>query len=376
MARRFIFLFCAAALAFALASCSSSSDGPSSVSGDPTVDSTSPADGATDVGLVKRVEIEFTEAMDPTTVDETTLTVAERSIYGFVEYDEATDTATFTPDTLYAPNSWFDVTVSGRIKDLDGDSLGQDETSSFQTGAFDCAHLTDHAEPNNSIAEATPIEIGRTYRSLTGCETDTDLFEFTIDDTLKVFPLAEFKRANEWCYVHMKRYTGEDYGFMGGNVEAGDFVGGIYTLMPGTYYVEVADDGGGFEEWILYDLTVTTGDPCNDDAYEDNDFFDEASPITPGLHEDLRGCRVDSDYYSFHVDAGQTITMTVDAHTGGTTTRQYRIFGPSENQLTYYWDTGNPVTLDVVAAQSGTHYVCVRYWSDDVIYDMNVTVTD
>ncbi|MFH1690861.1 MAG: Ig-like domain-containing protein [Candidatus Eisenbacteria bacterium] len=366
---------CLAAILFVVASCSSTSD-PSSVSGDPTVESLSPADGATDVGLVKRIEVEFSEAIDPATVNDTTLVITERGIEGFVEYDESSHTVTFTPDTLYAANSWFDGVVSDDVTDMSGHALAQTEAFSFQTGAFDCAHLTDYMEPNESIAQAAPIELARTYRTLSGCDSDTDFFEFTLTDTAKVLPLARFKRANhEVCFLYIRRYTGGEYGYIGSSVEDGDFIGGGYTLLPGTYYAEVMAQGG-YEDYVLYDFSVNTMTPCHDDAYEDNDFFDEATPISPGTSENLRGCTVDKDFYAVHADSGQLITLTVDAHTGGTDTRQYVIYGPSEDNLAMYWDVGNPVTIDAHATETGTYYLFVRFWSDGYVYDMDVSVED
>jgi methionine-rich copper-binding protein CopC len=374
MKRQMAIALCVAA-AFVVASCSSTSN-PSSVPADPTVDSMSPADGATDVGLIQRVEIGFSEAIDPATVNGTTLVVTARGVTGSVEYDESSDTVTFTPDTLYAASSWFDVVVSGEVADLEGNLMGQDETSSFQTGVLDCAHLTDYMEPNESIAQAAHIELARTYRTLSGCDSDTDFFEFTLTATAKVLPLAEFKRANdELCYVYIRRYTGEDYGYMGSYVDDDNFLGGSYTLMPGTYYAEVVGTGG-YEDYILYDFSVNTTTPCDDDAYEDNDFFDEATPIAPGLHTNLRGCRVDRDYYSFQADAGETITLTFEVQQGGVDTRQYGIYGPALENLELYAGWGDPVTIQAIAAESGTHYAFVRYWYDGYIYDMEVTVED
>jgi len=374
MRKQLIRVFVFAAAAFIVASCSSSN--PSSVEADPTVDSMTPADGATDVGLVQRVEVEFSEALDPATVTDTTLVVTARGVAGSVEYDESSDTVTFTPDTLYAASSWFDVALSGDVTDLEGNPMGQDETSSFQTGPLDCAHLTDHMEPNNSIAAATPIEIGRTYRALTGCDNDTDFFEFTLDDTALVTFSVEFRRADdEGCRVYLRRAAGDEYGFTSMGVQDGDVIDESYTFMPGTYYGEVLG-GGGYEGWILYEVTVSTSDPCLDDTYEDNDFLDEAAPITPGLYQNLRGCYVDRDFYAVHAEAGQTITTNVDVHAGGTHTRRCRIFGPAGDEIAFHSSTQDLVSLSALATETGTHYVSVRFWGDGYIYDMEVTVTD
>jgi hypothetical protein len=36
----------------------------------------------------------------------------------------------------------------------------------------------------------------------------------------------------------------------------------------------------------------------------------------------------------------------------------------------------NPVTVDATASESGTHYILVRFWSDGIVYDMNIDLTN
>jgi hypothetical protein len=358
-----------------LVSCSSTSD-PVSASSDPTVDSTSPADGATDVGLIDRVEVMFSEAMDPATVRDTSLVVTARGIEGFVEYDDSSHAAIFTPDTLYTAGAWYDVFVSGGISDLEGNALGHAETLSFQAGTLDCAHMQDYAEPNDAIAQATHVEVGEISHTLSGCDGDTDFFEFTLDDTAYVSARVECKRGvDEWCYGYLRRHTGEDYTHTGKHINTGEHMNVGFTLHPGTYYFEFYGQGG-YEDYLLYDFTVTTSDPCDDDAYEDNDFFDEATPVTPGSYTDLQTCYVDRDYFAFQVDAGETIAVTVDAHTGGGATRWIGLYGPSEDELDFYNGDENPVTVEAVAQESGTHYLMTRFWATGYIYDVDIGVTD
>jgi hypothetical protein len=375
MRDRILFLALLSTVALTLVSCSSSSN-PSSAGQNPTVEATTPADGATDVGLVQPVEIQFSEALDPATVDESTLVVSARGLTGYVEYDDSSHTASFTPDTLYAENSSFDVTVSGDIKDLAGNAIGSDVTTSFQTGAFDCAHLEDSMEPNDSIEQAAPVEMGRTYHTLTGCGDDSDFFKFTLASAAEIHCVARYKQsAGQRSYIYFLRHTGEDYDYVGADINDGDLLETYYTFLPGTYYLEIAGDPG-YTDWVLYDLSVAETAPCPDDAYEDNDFLDEATPIVPGIYEDLRGCNADRDYYSFHVDSGQTITFSVEVQEETGASQTYYILRPSGEILAQYLGSDDIVNLDAVAVESGTHYVMVRYRDDGSVYNMEVSVVD
>ena len=343
----------------------------------PIVRHVSMSDGEVDAGLVDRIVVTFSEKMDASSITPSTMFVSGRAPKGHIGYDEGSRTATFTPDTLYAAETGHVFVVGDSMTDLAGNPVVPD-TTAFRTGAFDCEHLADHMEPNNSIAAAAPIKLERTYRTLTGCENDTDFYRFTLDHTAKVIPIAYYRHAvSELCFLRIRRADGGLYSHSYSCVDAGDtLVGRPFTLMPGTYLLEAVDQDG-YDAYVIYDMRLNTASPCIDDSYEDNDFLDEAVTIAPGTHEDLRGCMMDGDYYAVEAEAGETITVTVAADTSGCVLKQVGIYGPSEDELASYWDSfHNPVTVDAVASESGTHYILVRFWSDGIVYDMAVDVTN
>jgi hypothetical protein len=125
---------------------------------------------------------------------------------------------------------------------------------------------------------------------------------------------------------------------------------------------------------MLYDFAWTMERPCEDDAYEDNDFIDEAAPIIPGRFADLRGCFVDRDWFAVQASAGQTLTTTVTSDYSGT--RRMRISDPGGVQIAYYNGTDEPSTVQAEIPVDGTYYVMMRAWSNGVIYDMTVELTE
>src|SRR5205807_327399 len=93
----------------------------------PTVLSTSPADGATNVPITTVVTATFSEAMDASTINGTTFTLKVTSggaaVAGTVTYDAATHVATFTPTASLLPSTGYTATVTTGAKDAAGNAL-------------------------------------------------------------------------------------------------------------------------------------------------------------------------------------------------------------------------------------------------------------
>jgi len=99
----------------------------------PTVSSTSPADGATDVSVNGVINASFSEAINSSTINVDTFLVNDGSgdIAGTLIYDGAA--ATFTPDTSLACNATYTVTITTGVEDLAGNPLQNDNAWSFTT---------------------------------------------------------------------------------------------------------------------------------------------------------------------------------------------------------------------------------------------------
>ena len=361
----------------ALSSCGDSDSGGSGPDTTlPEVSQVSVADGATGVGLVEQLLVTFSEPMDPATITDTTVIVAGRSATGYVEYDEATRTASFTPDTLYAVSTPHELIVTEDVTDADGNALAEEHSTAFTTGPLDCEHLLDHLEPDNDIAGATVIGLNEWVRTLTQCEgrTDRDYFQFTLDETTKIHARAKFKYCVEdldWI-TEFRRWDGELYVDSGTDASPGETRGWYYTFLPGTYWVSVhATDS---EPWgfALYDFMLETDTPCRDDAFEDNDFFEERAQTTANESYNLVGCMVDADYFWVDIEMGQTLTVTVT--TTVSTNRRLRLYDTSQVQVDYYNGMDDPASVSHTATRSGTHSFMTRFWNDGTEYEMNVSV--
>jgi len=100
----------------------------------PTVTLTNPVNGATAVTLNQLIVITFSEAMDPATIDASSVFVKQgtTAVSGAVTYTGTT--ATFTPTSDLAPNKTYTVTVTTEVKDMAGNAMETNKTFSFTTG--------------------------------------------------------------------------------------------------------------------------------------------------------------------------------------------------------------------------------------------------
>jgi hypothetical protein len=189
MPRNLLALAAIVLLVFLTPSCGDDDDGgvaPGDTTS-PTVASSSPANGDTDVGLVPLIEVTFSKAMDAATINDTTISLATAAVTTApaltVTYDAGEQRALCFPDSTLAPDATYTVTCSEAVCDAAGNAMASPWSAAFTTGAFDCAHLADRFEDNDSTAEALAAQTDYWYRALTDCDEEGDYFAITLDDT-------------------------------------------------------------------------------------------------------------------------------------------------------------------------------------------------
>lgn len=98
----------------------------------PTVILTDPLNGATNVVRSKKITATFSENMDPSTMTNTTFSVA--GVIGTVLYDPITRIATFTPGSYLASDTTYTATITTAARDLAGNAMVANYIWSFTTG--------------------------------------------------------------------------------------------------------------------------------------------------------------------------------------------------------------------------------------------------
>lgn len=100
----------------------------------PTVTSTTPATGATNVAVAASVTATFSEQMSAATINNTTFTLANGgAVAGTVTYDAATRTATFDPTLVLANSTTYTATITTGAQDASGNNLASNYTWTFTT---------------------------------------------------------------------------------------------------------------------------------------------------------------------------------------------------------------------------------------------------
>jgi hypothetical protein len=105
----------------------------------PTVLSTSPANGATNVAISSVITVTFSEAMDLFTIDAATVTLRNNTtsatVAGTFSYNAGTNTSTFAPTAALAYSTGYTLTLNTGVKDVAGNSLASPYVSVFTTVA-------------------------------------------------------------------------------------------------------------------------------------------------------------------------------------------------------------------------------------------------
>jgi hypothetical protein len=103
----------------------------------PTVVSTIPLAGATEVPLNQIVSATFSTAMDPATISSATFTLTgpgTTAVSGLVAYASVGNTVTFTPQANLAPSTLYTATITTGAKSLAGIALANNNVWTFTTG--------------------------------------------------------------------------------------------------------------------------------------------------------------------------------------------------------------------------------------------------
>ncbi|HEU5114612.1 MAG TPA: Ig-like domain-containing protein, partial [Candidatus Paceibacterota bacterium] len=110
----------------------------------PTVASTSPANGATNVAYDRGVIVYFSEAMDSSTINSSSFQVSAggSAVSGAFVYHPLQKAVVFYPYANFSPNTTVSVSLSTDIKDTSGNALANAYSMSYTTGSSASASST------------------------------------------------------------------------------------------------------------------------------------------------------------------------------------------------------------------------------------------
>jgi hypothetical protein len=108
----------------------------------PTISAVTPQDLDTGIGVgLYQAQVRFNEAMDPASLTTSSITLKKTSndaqVPGVVKYNIWDYSADYVPTGALEANTNYTLTVTTGVKDLSGNALGTQATTSFTTGAAD-----------------------------------------------------------------------------------------------------------------------------------------------------------------------------------------------------------------------------------------------
>ncbi len=344
--------------------------------GPPVIVSAVPAQGSEDVSMLTEFAFTFDRPMDPSTFTDETIQLLAREFGKTLRPSLDLRAVYVLPQEPLPPQINIGIRFNAGILDQDGLPFAG-QSFDFDTGPYDCTGLGDRFEPNNDFMAAPEIEIDIVQPLLSTCGDDIDIYRFSLEEPKKitaftnidlVLPEQEEGTYLEWRFEWF-RDDGESYSWSSGSANPDSPGQFRFSFNPGTYYLQLSSSDD--EELILYDLEFRSSEACADDQYEDNDFREDAVAIEPGLHEGLRACYLDEDWFTMPVVAGQTFVMSVDSgdHIGSK-----RIYAQEPGGTSFYTnnygDSFVTDTLEITA--DGNLVFFYKAWADDVTYDMQL----
>ena len=130
----------------------------------PTVVSVSPVSGANGVCPSATVTVTFSKAMNPSTINSTTFTVAP-GVTGTITHDSTNTIFTFTPSSSLTLSTVYTATITTGAKDMFGNALATNFVWTFTTGANPCQAPTviSVTPPNGSVGVCPSTVVTATF---------------------------------------------------------------------------------------------------------------------------------------------------------------------------------------------------------------------
>lgn len=190
---------------------------------------------------------------------------------------------------------------------------------------------TDEFEPNEGLAEATPLEPGD-YPGLQLCEDDADTFAVFLEpgDVLR----AAVRFSHEEGDLDLFLLDPEGQALLARSISSTDDEEFSFdeVAQEGDYLVQVL---GYLGDSAAYDLEIEVTHPeleCRDDEFEPNDSASDATHLDPFIESAATICDDDIDVWSFPLDQGQRGRVNI-AFDGFASDLDLALFSQTEDGL-------------------------------------------
>ncbi|MDC2866219.1 pre-peptidase C-terminal domain-containing protein [Bacillus sp. BP-3] len=200
-------------------------------------------------------------------------------------------------------NFFIEAPVFADMKNATSIAMNRDSAGSAQNGY--------EKEPNNTRQTANKIQLNTVYKGALKESWDHDYYTFTLpSDGNVTFSMKRNKTASWYLYITDSKGNSYKHFTTGNGANATGNEEKQIGLPKGTYYVEIMDNQKAMN--IPYEFQVKF-QASNYFEKEFNDSFAQANSIE--LNKNYRGASIngiDTDYYSFSVDATKVIRIKME----------------------------------------------------------------
>jgi methionine-rich copper-binding protein CopC len=306
-----------------------------------SVASTVPATGATSVSTTAAIQITFSGAANPNTVNSTNIQVTDSNhnpVAGTVTYNSTTSTATFTPSTALAANMTYTVTVTA-IASSGGNAMTTPFTTTFTTAASSTSSAQYQSplfgSANSSNGQVSLDTSGNVTVQLTGATAGTTF-------SVQFCPAALVNSSITYSCFSVGTVTSDASGNANTTMtfpQSGSWAGDFQLLTGTTVDYSTTIAGTGASQTYLSQLEPTT--TVNGKGLEGSGAQD---PLTSGsitlsagaLQYTLTGAAPNTAY-----SAGECLTIAIGDSSC------YELY-TSQNQGAFTTDANGNVTFSVL----------------------------
>ncbi len=257
------------------------------------------------------------------------------------------------------------------------------------TGGVDTSVAADRYEDNDTAAEA------HAFGRLTGTNTYDNLTVESGDSDWYSFRMAARGGENDHVRLSFQHARGDvDVELYRADASGGqgDYIAGSYSvgnsehislqgLDAGTYFVHVYGHAGASNPNYSMAIQAPAAVTLVDDALEDNDTLDTATPLnlTDGVstRNDLVITQGDPDWFTFALTGNEIAgsSARIDfSHAAGDL--DLELYDAAGNRLTGSYSTSNQERIALSGYEAGQYYLRVAGYNDarNPSYDLNVNV--
>jgi len=245
---------------------------------------------------------------------------------------------------------------------------------------LDVALPTDPYEPNDDVANATPVAAGTTYNGIIYAESGTDVDLYALDVTAGQTYLINTESLSGQMDLSLTVFASDGSTVIAANDNNQGFTNDAWLIFTapstGKVYIQVEDLNGSSSPFNSYALDIAS--PVVDEVEPNGSATVNGTTIDEvdfsGAQSVALGSAVsasldpygDDDIYALNLNAGTTLVVDTETIESGAPDTMIAIYDSGGAQVAFNDDfTGRESRVRFTPDASGTYYVVITAWDGD-----------